>query len=410
MVLSVSDHRFLIAILLLLRVFTSAQDTASSNTPPTDTISTSPTGPVTSTDSSTLSTEPSSGLITTISDPLTTFTSTTFPTTSYSTSLDATSTSSSTSSSASGSPKPSPKRSNAGAIAGGVLGALAGLGVIAALILLLRRRGFYDSRGGSRKPGGSYPPSPRLKNPWVNGIGGGVSRRQRPQRLESVGGESVQPSPPRSNQGHGLGNNDDAHELGAAGYLHRNASGSAPVGGAGVTGQTRTSRASVPEESRVNGRTSYDLNVFNSNVNVPPRGEPKEGDPFASENSTAGKTSSTVPSETGDLARTPSGSRVTRKPAPKYDESDPTTPTTPRESKPPVSRPPRTRTYSNSSSLRAAATAGAAGGGSSRSSLEHPHLAHRSSQATLGSTFKFAGEKEGPVHYLMPDAPSPAMK
>jgi len=407
MMFSVSGHRFLIAI-LLLRVFTSAQDTASSNISSFSTDITGHTDTVTSTDSSTLSTETGGGLTTTISDPLTTFPSTTFPTTSNSFSLEATSTSSSTSGSPSGSPKPSPKKSNAGAIAGGVLGTLAGLGVIAALILLLRRRGFFDSRGGSRKPGGPYPPSPRLKNPWVNGIGGGVSRRQRPQRLESVGGESVQTSPPRSNQGHGFGNNDDAHELGAAGYPHRNASASALVEGAGLTGQTRSSKASVPEGSRVNSRTSYDLNVFNSNMNVPPRGE---GDPFASETSVAGKTGSTVPSQTGDLARTPSGSRVTRKPAPKYDESDPTTPITPRESKPPVSRPPRTRTYSNSSSGRASATAGAAGGGgSSRSSLEHPQLSHRSSQATLGGTFKFAGEKEGPVHYLMPDAPTPAMQ
>ena len=402
MVSSVSAHPFFLVILLLFQVFPSIQqqDTSSSGNIPSDTNSL--TGTTTgSTDSLSTSTT-GSGVLTTTNTESPTVTlspSTTFDTVASST-LPALST-----------PKPSSKGSNAGAIAGGVVGGLACLGVVVALILFFRRRGFSASRGHSWASERSHPPSPKLKNPWLSGVGGGTSNR--PQRLHSVGGESVR-SPPHSNQGHGPAYSDDAHELGTAGYSYHNASASTAGGGPEIipssgTGQhrTSTSRTSVPG-SRANSRPSYDLNVFSANTSTTPREGSREGDPFGSETSI---TSPTTPVPPSDLTRAPSASRVARKPAPKYNDSEPSSPTTPRESKPPVSRPPRARTYSNSSSLRAAqgATGAAAAGSSSRSSLEAAHLAHRGSQSTLGGTFKFAGEKEGPVHFLIPDAPSPAM-
>ena len=416
MAFSVSIHRSFLVILVLLQAFSFAQETvsgsyiSSSTTDPsfpTTTASSATSSPDTGTltDSSVSTTPIDSGILTSTTDTVATITNTDLLTTTLptSTTLD----NPLTSSTSSVLPSASSKGSHAGAIAGGVIGGLAGLGVIAALLVLFSRRGFSGSRRRSRMSGGSHPPSPRLKSPWLSG----VSKIPRAQRLGSVGDVSARTSPPRSNQGHGPAHSDDAHELGATGYSSHDASASTTGGAADVTSTGwRQSSTSIPEDSRPNGRSSHDINASKGGASVQPRNGPRESDPFGSETSITGQTSSTTPAPSGDLARRPSGSRPTRKPAPKYDESEPSTPVTPRQSKPPVSRPPRTRTYSNSSSLRAQTGAGTLAGGSSRSSLEGANLAHKSSQSTLGGAFKFAGEKDGPVHYLIPDAPPSAMQ
>lgn len=249
-----------------------------------------------------------------------------------------------------------------------------------------------------------------------------TKKPSRGQRLGSVGGDSAQNSPPRSGDGHERATSDDAHELGQSTYSPRAASGSVRSGvGAGAaisavaTGRHggSASRTSLDADGgRNNSNASYDLSVFQSNVGTS-SGTTQQADPFSSQTSiSAGGANGGGASE---LVRGSSASRSARKPAPKYDDgsepSSPSSPVTPRQSKPPVSGVKIARTYSNSSSMRAQATANsnaaAAGGTSGRSSFEGPHLARQGSQGTLGGAFKFAGEKEGPVHYLMPDPPAP---
>lgn len=210
------------------------------------------------------------------------------------------------------------------------------------------------------------------------------------------------------------------------------------------------SRTSAGEEAFGAGatghsaRSSYDLNVFSSSNgagNGMQRGasssrQTNASNPFASDASidasspysyAAGTAATTTGSGASEISRHASTTRLARKPAPKYEgdaetaTNSPTTPTSPygtapRGSKPPVSGLARTRTYSNSSSQRARGvnTASAASGtgtgngsNSSRSSFENPQLTHKSSQGTLGGAFKFAGEKEGVTHFLIPDPPPP---
>ncbi|KAF8316620.1 hypothetical protein DL93DRAFT_748471 [Clavulina sp. PMI_390] len=324
--------------------------------------------------------------------------------------------------------------SHGGAIAGGVIGGLVVLGICIGLAFLYyRRKGSYY-RGRTGRDGPAVPPSPRLRTTWLGketdgasaaaGAGSVFTRHGKGQRLGSVDGKTA------TLDGHGrqrsvTATSDDAHELsGAAAFAAGRAAGSSS---SAAMGRNRSSRSSLGPAAP-NGRGAYDLSVFNSHSNVNGNGTSpsrQPTDPFASDPSLNGggvATTANTSAGSSELTRAQSTTRPTRKPAPKYDESmdapSPVSPTSPRHSsKPPVSGGPvRSRTYSNSSSLRAQAAANSANGhgneGSSRSSLDvpAPELSHKSSAGTLGGAFKFAGEKEGVTHYLIPDPPSASME
>lgn len=220
----------------------------------------------------------------------------------------------------------------------------------------------------------------------------------------------------------GRGPSEDGLQLATGGYASRNVSGSITGVGAAPTSMGRhrssVSKGSVSGVGAGEQRSSYDLNILTTTPN-----RSRQSDPFTSVPGGSGSTG-TSPGSASDLTRGPSASRLARKPVPKYDSdtspTDTVSPTSPHDranvsSKPPVSGQSRTRTYSNGShgsySYRLPASSSAAGAASiapssSRNSFETAHNVERKdSHSTLGGAFKFAGEKEGPIHYLIPDPP-----
>jgi hypothetical protein len=352
------------------------------------------------------------------------------------------------------SPTNSPSPSNSaparhksgGAIAGGVIGGLAALGLLAALALFLLRRRAMAKRSG-RGPnrefafgtpgGGSGAGSLRqdahgFPDPsWFGGAAAaiGASPRNGAQRLGSVGGGSAKGSlsPDRSGEG-GLSRansqvtsrsrniNDDTTVITGDSYGHSRGysagSYSAVAAAAALTGGTSptrsshrrsSSKTSFPVDDLAGGvggivggqsRTSYDLSVFNSNASA-----------------RSNRQSETFPPPSPSAAETTT--RVARKPAPKYDTADLenaaiSTGKGRRVSKPPVSGLPagagtRTRRYSSTST---SSKSNGGVGGELVLPAEISGLVHKDSTGTLGGAFKFAGEKEGPVHYLIPDLPA----
>lgn len=318
-----------------------------------------------------------------------------------------------TSSSSSLPPVTNPPSNHAGAIAGGVIGALAFIGLVGfGLMFFLRRRNLH--RRGAR----DYPPSPRLKSPWGrSGPGGGIPgagsirSQNRPQRLGSQGSiptaAGMNPSVasrnsageygPTSEQDHytaavaaNAARSDDAHEYPSDAFDNYPVlvSSTSPGGG---RHRSTGSRTSFP--ATATSRTSYDLSVFREGDSrgsfVPPTSPPSpsvgpytssrysNSDPFASTSNVAA---------TADVERRSSGNKVARKPPPKYTGGDSSS----SSSKPPTTGPTIGAIRSRSSST-----------GSNSSGVVIPNLNHKGSSGT----FKFAGEKEGPVHYLIPDMP-----
>jgi len=176
-------------------------------------------------------------------------------------------------------------------------------------------------------------------------------------------------------------------DIAGAGDLRRSMNsatgGTAAMPGAVSSRHTRSSsKGTTPND--VLGAT-YNLEVFrNAAVN-------ENTDPSRSQTSLHANTGDSSGVSGTDLSRNPSVNRVLRKPAPTYnEEEDAASPL--KVSKPPVAGTGmgRVRSHSHAS----ANSHQSAGSGGSPSNVSHK------------SSIKFYGEKEGPVHYLIPDLPS----
>ena len=163
--------------------------------------------------------------------------------------------------------------------------------------------------------------------------------------------------------------------------------GTAAVPGAVSSRHTR-SLSKGTTSNDVLGAT-YNLEVFrNAALSENP-------DPSRSQTSLHANTGDSSGVSATDLSRNPSVNRVIRKPAPTYNEEEDAASAL-KVSKPPVAGSSMGRVRSHSHASANSHQSAGSGGSASNVSRE---LSHKSS-------IKFYGEKEGPVHYLIPDLPS----